>query len=190
MLEKHYKRKRPLGTTACPRGRFLFGLPVFPYLFHGLACLFRHVGRCGVADGNDGHGIPFLRDVEQFLAELHAEVAHPARSQALFGSSEAQVLDGDGQVDVGVILLVVAACPGLATVFAGQDVGRCFAEPFAVVALLQACAVFFCGEEGEFLRLSVHGRRGQPRAFFDVFQFLCRNGVRLVGAHGIARLAK
>ena len=164
-------------------------LAVFPYFGRRLTCLFRDV-RCGrIADGDDGRRIPLFGQFEKLLAELHAEVAHPAGAQPLFGCRQAQMFYGDGHVDVGMVFLVIPPCPGRPVVFADQDISRSLAEPFLVVALLHACAVVFAGEEDEFPWLLVDCRGSQTRAFFDIIHFFCRNGVRLVGTHGITCLA-
>ena len=113
-------------------------LAVFPYFGRRLTCLFRDV-RCGrIADGDDGRRIPLFGQFEKLLAELHAEVAHPAGAQPLFGCRQAQMFYGDGHVDVGMVFLVIPPCPGRPVVFADQDVSRSLAEPFLVVALLRA----------------------------------------------------
>ena len=50
-------------------------------------------------------------------------------------------------------------------------------------------AYVFAGEEDEFPWLLVDCRGSQTRAFFDIIHFFCRNGVRLIGTHGITCLA-
>ena len=143
-------------------------LAVFPYFGRRLTCLFRDV-RCGrIADGDDGRRIPLFGQFEKLLAELHAEVAHPAGAQPLFGCRQAQMFYGNGHVDVGMVFLVIPPCPGRPVIFADQDISRSLAEPFLVVALLHACAVVFAGEEDEFPWLLVDCRGSQTRAFFDI----------------------
>lgn len=161
-----------------------------PYVSHRFARLLRNVAGGGIADGNDGSGIPFIRQTEKFPTKLYPEIAYPAGAQSLFGCGQAQMLDGDGYVDVGVVLVVVAARPGFVPVFTYQHIGRCFTEPVSVVALVQQSAVFVRSAEDEFPRLLVDSRRGQSRTFLDILQFVGRNAVRPIGTYGVACAAK
>ena len=74
---------------------------LLPHVFHSLAHLGGLlVGR--VADGDEGYGFQAFGHGNDFVELVDVEVAHPAGAKTLFGGCQAEVLDGNGKVDVGM----------------------------------------------------------------------------------------
>ena len=81
---------------------------------------FCHLLACGAAwlvfgmgvSERDEHGWLFVFwQVEELVAELGVEVAHPACAESDFSCGKADVLGGDGDVDVAVVFAVEASVP-------------------------------------------------------------------------------
>jgi hypothetical protein len=58
------------------------------------------VGR--VADGDEGYRFETFGHGYDVVELVDVKVAHPTGGKALFGSSQAEVLNGYGKVDVGM----------------------------------------------------------------------------------------
>ena len=110
---------------------------LLPHLFHSLADLRGLlVGR--IADGDEGYGFQTLGHGNYVVELVDVEVAHPACGKSLLGGGKAEVLYGNGKVDVGMRLVVVAACPAFAFNLHAEDDGRDVVYPVAVVCLLHS----------------------------------------------------
>ena len=89
------------------------GLSLLNDLLQGFAFLFCAWAVGGhMAHGDDGHGLIIGRR-EQVAHDGGVVVAHPAGAQPPFGCGKAQVLRGNGHIDVAMRLVVVAACSTL-----------------------------------------------------------------------------
>ena len=74
---------------------------LLPHVFHSLADLGGLlVGR--VTYGNEGYGFQAFGHGDDFVELVDVEVAHPAGAKTLLGGCQAKVLNGNGQVDVGM----------------------------------------------------------------------------------------
>ena len=77
-----------------------------------------------IAQGNEDGRLQIIGQLEKSATPGGIEIANPARSQSLFGSGEADMLDGDSDVDVGMVFPVAPALPRSGVVFAGDDAER------------------------------------------------------------------
>ena len=78
-------------------------LQVYKHLVHRLAVLLIGFVGCGVTDGDEHDGLEGIGNTEELTAESDIEVAHPTSTQALLSSSEAKVLHGDADIDIGMV---------------------------------------------------------------------------------------
>ena len=164
---------------------------LLPHLFHCLAYLGGLlVGR--VAYGNEGYGFQAFGHGNDFVELVDVEVAHPAGAKALLGGCQAEVLDGNGQVNVGMGLGVIAACPALCLGLHAEDDGRDVVYPVAVVGLLDTCKEFGLAvvHEDELPGLAVDGRGCKAHTLADVVQLFRLDGTVLILAAAVACLAK
>ena len=163
---------------------------LLPHLFHGLAYLWRQfVGR--IADGYEGYGFQTLGHGNYVVELVDVEVAHPACGKSLLGGGQAEVLYGNGKVDVGMRLVVVAACPAFAFNLHAEDDGRDVVYPVAVVCLLHSGKEFGLAfvHEDEAPWLAVDGRGCKAYALADVVHLFLFDGTILVLAATVACLA-
>ena len=74
---------------------------LLPYVFHFLADFGGLlVGR--VTDGDEGYGFQAFGHGNDFVELVDVEVAHPAGAKSLLCGCQAEVLDGNGKVYVGM----------------------------------------------------------------------------------------
>ena len=90
--------------------------------------------------------------------------------------SEADVLDCDCGIDIGVVVVILSSLPRLRLICADYDVERCLTQPLALVALRQAGALLFALYDDEVPRLKVYGRGGQTCTLEQVLDLLALNG--------------
>ena len=136
----------------------------------GLAQLFlRRVG--GVAKGDKGDRLFVSREGKQFFVKRRVEVAHPAGGKALCRGSEAEMLYGDGNINVPVPL-AVRTHPFLVVAEGGDDIHGCRLEPLPVIALLHLRAFIFAADNLKPPGLLVAGGGCETHTFEDVVQFL------------------
>ena len=89
-----------------------------------------------ITDWHEYHRLHVFRELEHLTASFGIEVTYPASGQALFGSGQADVFYGNGHVDIGMVLVVGTAMPGLLVVGTSNDDTRGGREPIALVASL------------------------------------------------------
>ena len=102
------------------------------------------------------------------------------------------MLNGNGQVDVGMGLGVVAACPAFALSLHAEDDGWYVVYPVAVVGLLDTGKEFGLAlvHEDEAPWLAVYGRGCKAHTLADVVQLFRLDGTVLILAAAVACLAK
>lgn len=122
---------------------------------------------------------------------VDVEVAHPACGKSLFGGGKAEVLYGNGKVDVCMRLVVVAACPAFAFNLHAEDDGRDVVYPVAVVGFLHSGKEFGLAvvNEDEVPWLAVDGRGRKAHTLADVVHLFLFDGMVLVLAATVACLA-
>ena len=98
-----------------------------------------------------------LWHIEEFLAMCRTEIAYPASAETEFRGSEAQMLYGDGDVDVAVTLAVLAN-PLLIMENGCDDIHRSCGKPFPVVAFAQLALAFLALDDTEAPRLLINSR--------------------------------
>ena len=153
------------------------GLSLLNDLLQGFAFLFCAWAVGGhMAHGDDGHGLIIGRR-EQVAHDGGVVVAHPAGAQSPFGCGKAQVLRGNGHIDVAMRLVVVAACPARLVVAHANDVERGCAEPLAVVGAPQLLASLGAAHHNQLPRLAVDGRWRQPRTLQNVVEVGVAHGL-------------
>ena len=62
--------------------------------------------------------------MQHLTASFGIEIAYPASGQPLLGSGQADVLYGNGYIDVGMVLVVGTTMPGLFVVGTSHDDAR------------------------------------------------------------------
>lgn len=87
-----------------------------------------------VPDGNDSHSLVTLY-WKQPLDSFHIIVAYLTRAEPTVSSSEAEMLHGNTEVDVAMVLVVVCAHPRVIRTFEAQHEHRHVGEPRSVIAL-------------------------------------------------------
>ena len=87
-----------------------------------------------VPDGNDSHSLVTLY-WKQPLDSFHIIVAYLTRAEPTVSSSEAEMLHGNTEVDVAMILVVVRAHPSVIEALEAQHEHRNVGEPRTVVTL-------------------------------------------------------
>ncbi len=87
-----------------------------------------------IAQGDEDRRLQIIGQLEESAASGGIEIANPTCPQSLFGSGEADMLDGDSDVDVGMVFPIAPALPRSGVVFAGDDAERGGLQPFALVA--------------------------------------------------------
>ena len=129
----------------------------------------------GIADGDESHGLVAFGELEQALELGDVEVAHPTGGKALLGGGKAEVLNGDGDVYVGMVVGVVSACPCLGLVLAAEDDGGHVVDPIAVVAGFYGLEAGLVRNPIEEPWLAVYGAGRKPNAFLYVPLLFCLN---------------
>ena len=114
----------------------------FLHLFP-LRMSFRRAFRRITQRDKDGR-LQVVGQLEEVAAPGGIEIADPARAQSLFGCGEANMLNGDSDVDVGMVFPIAPAFPRSGMVFAGDDAERGGLQPFALIARLYFLQIFFC----------------------------------------------
>ena len=78
-------------------------LEIYKHLFHSLAVLLTGLIDCRIADRDEHYGFEWLGKSEEFTAQRHVKVAHPAGAQALLCSRQTQMLYGNADIDIGMV---------------------------------------------------------------------------------------
>jgi hypothetical protein len=93
----------------------------------------------------------------------------------LFGGGKAEVLNGDGDVYVGMVVGIISACPCLGLVLAAEDDGGHVVDPIAVVAGFYGLEAGLVRNPIEEPWLAVYGAGRKPNAFLYVLLLFCLN---------------
>lgn len=125
----------------------------------------------GIAYGNDDDGFLGLGHPEQLVATVGVEVAYPAGAKPLLGGCKAEMLHGDGDIDVAM-RLAVGTHPFLFVQHGSKDVERRFVEPRTCITRLKLFPTLLAANDAELPGLLIHGRRSQLHTFLDVCHFL------------------
>ena len=64
-----------------------------------------------IAQGDKDCRLQIVGQLEEVVAPGGIEIADPARAQSLLGCGEANMLDGDSDVDVGMVFPIAPAFP-------------------------------------------------------------------------------
>ena len=120
---------------------------------------------------NQHSGFLVVGKGEQALAQSCIKIADPARCKSLLCCSQAQMLNGNGYVDVAV-RLAIRPHPCLIVEDGSHNIKRCRIEPVAMIALTQFLNSFTLGDDAEVPGLLIHSRWGKTHTLHDVVQFL------------------
>lgn len=96
---------------------------------------FRRAFRRITQRDKDGR-LQIVGQLEEVAAPCSIEIADPACAQSLFGCGEANMLNGDSDINIGMVFPIAPALPRSGMVFAGDDAERGGFQPFALVARL------------------------------------------------------
>ena len=117
-----------------------------------------------MADRNDDKRFPLFGRIDGGAKDVWIEIAYPASAKSQLGGSKADVLGGDSDVDVGGIVLVVAAVPSLGAIAKDDDSSRRLTNPVAVVAVPELRECVLLGDDHKLPRLAVASRRSKACA--------------------------
>ena len=118
--------------------------------------LFEGWGVGGVTERNYRYGIDISLEPENLIYHLRAEVADPARAKTYLGRSQADVLGGDGCVDVGVVVTITLAGPRLRLISTHYDIEWGLLKPLLRIASVQGSALLFALDDDKSPRLEIH----------------------------------
>ena len=137
----------------------------------------------GIPDRDEGHGRPLSGAVEELAYGFDVEIADPASAESAFGGRETKVLDGDGQVDVAMRMLVGGAHPLRAFVFQTDVDGWGGGHPGAGIGLMEGREEVGRSDIDKSPRLAVAGRWGEEGALFDIVDVGRLGELMGIGAH-------
>ena len=78
-------------------------LQVYKHLIHRLTVFLSRFVRSRISYRDKHYGFERLGKSEEFTAQRHVKVAHPAGAQALLCSSQTQMLYGNTDIDIGMV---------------------------------------------------------------------------------------
>ena len=96
-----------------------------------------------IAQGDKDCRLQVVGQLEEVAAPGGIEIADPARAQSLFGCGKTDMLDGNSDVDVGMVFPIAPTLPRSGMVFAGDEAERGCLQPFALIARLYFLQIFF-----------------------------------------------
>ena len=124
--------------------------------------------------------------MEGRLETFGIEVADPAGAESLFCGSKTEVLDSNGDIDVGMILAVAATFPRLGMIGTADNDDGSFANPRTVIAGVEACLRISRLQHHELPRLEVDSRRSQAGTIEHVMEFfLFHRDICPIAANGM-----